>query len=85
MLINGRDSFGMMVNATPVESISRPSSCSKPIVIGPRDRLRLAGAEAAESRHFQGLSMVGDFSKDGGPSKAHGLVEGFAGRGDFAL
>ena len=38
MLINGRVSLGMMVRATPEESISRPSSCSKPITIGARDR-----------------------------------------------
>jgi hypothetical protein len=42
MLNKGRVSVGMMVRATPEESISRPSSCSKPIVIGGRDRRCLA-------------------------------------------
>ncbi len=36
MLASGGKRDGMMVRAKPVESISRPSSCSKPIVTGPR-------------------------------------------------
>jgi hypothetical protein len=44
----------MMVRATPTEHISRTSNCSKPMVIGPRDR-RLA---ALRFRDFLGIENM---------------------------
>ena len=58
MLINGRVSVGMMVIATPDESISRPSSSSKPIVIGGRGRCRSVPTFPPEARFLAKWNMV---------------------------